>query len=134
MCGRFIVAVSCILERNGKVFIAKRKPRKDVPLAIWEFPSGRLEENESPEEGLKREMIEELGIEIQPKMIIDAYKIIRNGVPTVILSYLCTAKNFEVNLVEHSEGKWVKPDELENYFEFENQKKTASKVSKYINR
>ncbi len=132
MCGRFIVAVSCILLNEGKVFIAKRKPREDVPYAIWEFPSGRLEENEDPENGLKREMKEELGIDINPIRIVDAYKILRNGVPAIILSYLCTASNFDIKLVEHSEGKWVKPDKLETYFQFDNQKKTAKKILDYI--
>lgn len=133
MCGRFIVAVSCILVKDQKVFIAKRKPREDIPLAIWEFPSGRLEEDEAPLEGLVREMQEELGIEVNAKKIVDAYKILRNGVPTIILSYICETQSSQIVLSEHSEGKWVDPEDLLDYFEFENQKATARKVKDELN-
>ncbi len=131
MSAKFIVAVSCILWDDGKVLVAKRLPRKDLPIDIWEFPSGRLEENEEPLEGLKREMREELGIEVQPLFIVDAYKILRKGIPTIILCYLCSSDQKEVKLTEHSESRWVDLPEALDLFEFDDQKNVVKKLQNF---
>lgn len=53
-----------LLVKNGSVLMGERKPDKIYPLH-WEFPGGKLEENESALDALRRELREELGIEIQ---------------------------------------------------------------------
>ena len=58
-----IVAACALLNESGDVLIAKRPPGR--PLAeLWEFPGGKVEQGEEPEEALIRELKEELGIEI----------------------------------------------------------------------
>ena len=58
-----IVAACVLLDRTGAVLIAKRPAGR--PLAgLWEFPGGKIEAGEKPEEALIRELHEELGIEI----------------------------------------------------------------------
>lgn len=59
---------SAIIVRDGKVLLCKRA--KDPFKGKWDVPGGYLEEKESPEEALKREMKEELGVEIEIKNFI----------------------------------------------------------------
>lgn len=53
-----------MLERNGRYLITQRPPNATLPL-LWEFPGGRVEEGESDEQALARELREEMGIEVQ---------------------------------------------------------------------
>ncbi len=52
---------AAVVERDGKVLVARRKPEL-VAGGLWEFPGGKLEDGESPERGLERELGEELGV------------------------------------------------------------------------
>ena len=56
------VVTAAVMETDGKILIAKRR-RGDHLEHKWELPGGKLESNETPEECLKRELHEELGIE-----------------------------------------------------------------------
>jgi len=53
--------VAAIIERNGSVLIGRRKPEQSHPLQ-WEFPGGKVEPGETPEQALARELAEELAI------------------------------------------------------------------------
>jgi 8-oxo-dGTP diphosphatase len=53
--------VAAIIERNGRVLIGRRKPDQSHPLQ-WEFPGGKVEPGETPEQALARELAEELAI------------------------------------------------------------------------
>lgn len=53
-----------IIENNGRVLLCQRKSTARYALK-WEFPGGKVEEGESPEEGLRRELQEELGIQTE---------------------------------------------------------------------
>ena len=55
------LVVAALILRGGEVLICQRRP--DQPMALkWEFPGGKMESGESPEEALRRELEEELGI------------------------------------------------------------------------
>ena len=56
-------SIACIDYRNGKVFIAKRQMKGDMG-GRWEFPGGKIEKNEDFEAAIKREMMEEFGVEV----------------------------------------------------------------------
>jgi 8-oxo-dGTP diphosphatase len=56
-----IQVVAAILEANGCTLIGQRTPRQSHPLQ-WEFPGGKVEPGETPEQALTRELEEELGI------------------------------------------------------------------------
>ena len=57
------LVVAAIMVEEGKVFIARRRKEKKLG-GLWEFPGGKVEEGESPESGLRRELAEELGIDV----------------------------------------------------------------------
>ena len=60
-----LVAACVLLDGEGRILIAKRPEGR--PLAgLWEFPGGKMEPGEAPEDALIRELAEELGIEIAP--------------------------------------------------------------------
>jgi 8-oxo-dGTP diphosphatase len=59
-----IRVVAAVVERDGKYLITQRRPEAVLPL-LWEFPGGRVEEGETDQEALRREMQERLDVEIE---------------------------------------------------------------------
>ena len=67
----FVNVVAGVVLQNGRILLCQRKPESHNGLK-WEFPGGKLEPGESPEEALRRELREELSIEAEPGRILDA--------------------------------------------------------------
>lgn len=57
-------SVACIDVRDGKVFVAKRQNKGEMANR-WEFPGGKIDEGETPEQAIHREMEEEFGVKVQ---------------------------------------------------------------------
>ena len=80
----------------------------------WEFPGGKVEPKETPEEALVREIREELGAEIN----IDSYlTTVDYNYPKFHLNmrcYLCRVINGELTLKEHEAARWLSKDELDS--------------------
>lgn len=108
--------VNAIIRDGEKVLVVKRKNEKIHPDK-WLFPGGIVEEGESKEETLKREIKEEVGLNIE-KVIkkISEYEYSReNNEKTIGESYLVETKNKKVLPNEEiSEFKWVTIEEFEN--------------------
>lgn len=108
------MVAAAVIERDGRVLIAKRK--KGWRFAgKWEFPGGKIEPNETPEECLRRELREELGIETE---IGDFFCSSTHAYPhaTVqLLVYQAFHVSGEYTLHDHQEIRWVLPDELTQY-------------------
>jgi 8-oxo-dGTP diphosphatase len=111
-----IVAACALLDEKGAVLIAKRPPGR--PLAgLWEFPGGKIEPGEEPEEALIRELHEELGIEIE-KRALTPLTFASHAYPDFHLLmpvYLCRRWRGDVAAHEGQELLWVKPDTLHLY-------------------
>ena len=103
-----------VLVENEKILIAKRKNYGDG-AGLWEFPGGKIEEGESQEECLKRELLEELGINIEVKDFI-IYALHENIEKNIHL-YAYYAKYIEgiITLEAHDKIKWVSLEELSEY-------------------
>ena len=110
---RIIPVVCAIIEQDDLVLCALRSEHMVLP-GKWEFPGGKLEVNELPEDALIREIKEELNIEIK---IIEALPIAEHAyVPEKIIQlipYRCAiVSEQKPSATEHAELRWVKKDEL----------------------
>ncbi|OQX81995.1 MAG: hypothetical protein B6D56_00985 [Candidatus Omnitrophica bacterium 4484_70.1] len=65
--------VAGLIKQGDKILISQRKENDTFGL-LWEFPGGKIEEGESLEEALKREIKEELGVEIKSKKLIHTFE------------------------------------------------------------
>ena len=108
------MVAAAIMQQNGKILIARRAP--DQPLAgKWEFPGGKVEPGESPEECLARELKEELDLEaaIGDFFTETTY---RYSTGTVrLLTYFVKAEKEAMRLRVHDAIAWVEPQYISNY-------------------
>jgi 8-oxo-dGTP diphosphatase len=104
--------VACaIIERDGFVLAAQRSAIMSLPLK-WEFPGGKIDTGETPQDCLQRELIEELGICInigkQLSLTTHSYQ----GFTVTLYPYVCSIGSGEPVLHEHAAIKWCNPEKL----------------------
>ena len=106
-----IEVVGAVLINEDRVFAAKRGPGKSM-AGYWEFPGGKVEADETPEEALARELREELKIDVTVgEFIVTATH--EAGTAVIELStYLCTIIEGVPVLTEHEESRWLPVSEL----------------------
>ena len=111
-----LVAACVLLDSAGRILIAKRPPGRSL-AGLWEFPGGKVEQGESPEHALIRELAEELDIDIAAADLAPltfashAYPDFHLLMPL----FLCTRWRGEPVPHEAQELLWVKPTELAAY-------------------
>jgi len=110
------VVVGGLIYQNKKILICQRKEEGDHPLK-WEFPGGKLKDNENNQEALKRELKEELGIETHEMIFFDEY----------LYEYKKLSKNLklvffqifqfggEIQNKVHQQLKWIEISKLGDY-------------------
>lgn len=107
-----INVVAAVIMKEGKVFATQRGygEFKDG----WEFPGGKVEAGESQEEALRREIREELEVEVNVGDLIDT---IEYDYPAFHLSmkcYACTIAGGSPHLLEHEAARWLSADQLDS--------------------
>ena len=112
-CVMKIVPVTCaIIFHQGKVLAAQRSVIMPLP-GKWEFPGGKVEEGEAPEACLIREIREELAIDIRIFGALQPSEFCYTSQKTIrLIPFLATWEGGEVRLLEHSEVKWIGPEEF----------------------
>ena len=106
--------VAAIIIKNDKYFIAQRNRNKHMGLS-WEFPGGKVEKGETFEIALKREIKEELNIDINihKKLGEENYK--DDKINVKLHYFICSHISGEVYLNEHEKSAWVTKNEFKNY-------------------
>ena len=107
-----IQVVAAIIIRNGEVFATQRGYGEWK--GWWEFPGGKIEPGECPQEALKREIKEELDADIAVGDLLDT---VEWDYPTFHLTmhcYVCSLESESLNLNEHSDAAWLTKDTLES--------------------
>lgn len=109
-----IAVVAGLIIRDGKLLIAKRPGDKHMG-GRWEFPGGKIERGESPEQALERELNEELGIETEAGRI---YHAVAHSYPekdVLLLFYRCRLISGEPKPIEEADVRWISEAEIGSY-------------------
>jgi 8-oxo-dGTP diphosphatase len=111
-----LVAACALVDSDGRVLVAQRPQGK--PMAgLWEFPGGKVEHGERPEETLMRELKEELGITVSEACLAPLV-FASHGYPDFHLLmplYVCRRWDGSVTPREAQQLAWVKPNRLREY-------------------
>ena len=111
-----LVAACALVDPDGRVLIAERPAGKTM-AGLWEFPGGKVEAGERPEDTLIRELKEELGITVSEPCLAPlafashAYP----GFHLLMPLYVCRRWEGTVTPQEGQEVAWVKPNRLKDY-------------------
>lgn len=125
------IVVCGVIVKDGKVLCLKRGDMGDFPNK-WEFPGGKVEGNETNEEALKRELFEELNVNINVDGLIDVINHQYENFSVTLYFYLCELINDSFTLNVHSDSKWIEFDELSNIDFLDANYKVSDKVKKII--
>lgn len=108
-----IEVVGAVIQHDGKIFACRRGP--DMNMAgSWEFPGGKLEPGEKPEEALKREIEEELGCVVSVGEFITRTEYEYEFGAIALTSFFCELKDGSPTLSEHDDSGWFTPQQLKD--------------------
>lgn len=111
-----LVVAAALIDSDGRVLIAQRPDGKQL-AGQWEFPGGKVEDGETPETALIRELEEELGIVVKQACLAPfvfashTYESFHLLMPL----YLIRRWDGEPEAREHKALKWVRPNDMRNY-------------------
>jgi 8-oxo-dGTP diphosphatase len=111
-----LVAAGALIDTDGRVLLAQRPEGKSL-AGLWEFPGGKVEEGESPEETLIREVLEELGVKIE-KACISPLAFASHSYPDFHLLmplYFCRRWTGIPRGLEGQKLAWVRGAKLKDY-------------------
>ncbi len=105
-----IEVVAAIIRKEGRIFATQRGygEWKDW----WEFPGGKMEPGETPEEALKREIREELSTEIAIDRLLTTVEYDYPAFHLTMHCFLCSLLSPALHLNEHEAARWLAPNEL----------------------
>lgn len=101
----------CSHRKDGKIFCAQRPEGKSLG-GYWEFPGGKLEEGESPEEALIREIHEELNSQIEIISFINEASYDYDFGTVVMKTFHARLISGNLDLLEHQDSAWLEPNRL----------------------
>ena len=111
MSKKIINVVAAAIEKDGLIFCAQRPEGKSL-AGFWEFPGGKLEEGETPEEALIREIKEEFNSEIEIVSYLNEASYEYDFEIVTMKTYLSKLISGDLELLEHQDSKWLPLDRL----------------------
>lgn len=102
---KIIEVVAAIIKHGDKIFATQRGHGEFQ--GGWEFPGGKIEEGETPQEALVREIKEELDTEINVGELIHTVEYDYPNFHLTMHCFLCTVKSGDLVLKEHADAKWL---------------------------
>ena len=123
------IVVGGLIYQNKKILICQRKKEGDHPLK-WEFPGGKLKDNENYQEALKRELKEELSIEINEMIYFDEYLYEYKKLSKILKLVFFQIFQFEGEIQNkvHQQLKWIDISKLGDYDFLEGDLKIINKL------
>lgn len=109
-----VIVTAAVIRNNGFILITRR-PEGKPHAGMWEFPGGKLDGDESPRDGLRREILEELGLEIAVGDILETAYYRYEWGPVLILAYDCRPLAGEIRNLQVAEHRWVAPHDLASF-------------------
>ena len=109
-----LLVTAAVVFDGDKVLITRR-PDDSRHAGLWEFPGGKIDPGESPDEALCREISEELNAEIRVVEIFDVVFYRYDWGPVLILAYTCQLLTKTLHNIGVAEHRWVHPQELSNF-------------------
>lgn len=103
--------VAAIIEKDNKFFCCQRGPHGECGLK-WEFPGGKIEEGETREEALVREIKEELKSKINVDSFVTTVDYTYNTFSITMHAYKCSLIEGKLELSEHVNSKWLKKEDI----------------------
>ena len=114
---RYLLTVKGIIRRGEKILIVKRSKSDDHLPEIWETVGGGVEGESTPQESLRREILEEVGLDVEVGEPFHVFTFRKDtGEFKVGITFLCDASEEDVVLShEHSEHCWIRPEEFNTF-------------------
>jgi len=109
-----LIVTAAIALRDGRVLITQR-PAGSRDAGLWEFPGGKLEDGETPQQALEREILEELGVAVVVGAIFEVLHHRYDWGSVLLLAYRCTLADAPLQHLEVADHRWVDAHELERY-------------------
>lgn len=111
---RLLVVAGVILRNGDEIMLCQRRPEAHNGLK-WEFPGGKLEPGESPEEALRRELREELSIEVEVGRVADNVYFRYPDRDVLLMFYMCRIVAGEPRTVDCNAIAWAKLGDVSGY-------------------
>lgn len=116
---RPVLVTAALIRDKDRILIAQRKADSSVEPSKWEFPGGKVEYGEHPEDCLIREIREELDLEIEVESLFDVtshvYPLASGRLHIVLLCYFCRTKSGELKKLDVQDAIWVQPLQLREF-------------------
>ena len=109
-----IRVTAAIIQKDNKILIAQRRKDKNLGLK-WEFPGGKIDKNETPEECLTRELKEEFGIKTKVGKFITNSIYKYPNIEIDLMAYYVEYLDGEFKLIDHERIEWVSKDNLKEF-------------------
>lgn len=130
---KYCVAVKGIIEKNDKILIVKRSDQENHRPGVWETVGGRMDHLIAPEEELKREIAEEVGLVVDVGVPFNIFSFVRDAGEFVVgITYICKYISGQVILSEeHADYRWIDPM---SFADFESVDSLKKEIAQYIDR